>query len=395
MAVAALAVLVLLLAAGGGWVLGLWSLPQRLPVAAPYTFTAERAEAGGPRATGHVPSAAVQTAIAERMAEQGGQAELELATGAISESWGSDVVELLDLLAPLAEWRLAVRDNAAEVSGLTADRDLRARLNAAALPAGLTGRIEIALGPRRLPAASVQAVLDRLADCGPLVQQDPPAQGYPMGAPVLVSGRLAAAPARVQLYDALAAIAGDRKVVIDAEVLNPALCQIEAQMPAAPPGGIQVEFGFGDRPGPNPGGRYFVGENPVIDVVIPEGLDDGFLWVSILDVTGNVYHLLPNLNRPDNSIAALRAGRPGAVPVRVAFSLAEAEAGGKLAFLVDDSTLGKSKVVVIHSARQIFDELRPTTESAAGYAEALASHATGGMARDITLDSRILTTAAK
>jgi len=82
-------------------------------------------------------------------------------------------------------------------------------------------------------------------------------------------------------------------------------------------------------------------------------------------------------------------GRDGEAKVRVAHSLAAAADGSKLAFVVDDTALGKTRIVVIHSEDQIFDGLRPTTESAQGYTAAL-SERTGVVT---SLDSRILTTA--
>jgi hypothetical protein len=112
----------------------------------------------------------------------------------------------------------------------------------------------------------------------------------------------------VALYDALSDIAGDRRLTLDVEVLNPSLCAVETALPSATSGGFRVDLGFGDRADPNPAGRYFVGENPVIDIVIPADVTDGYLWVAIVDVAGKVYHLIPNLNREDASVAALRDG---------------------------------------------------------------------------------------
>ena len=66
---------------------------------------------------------------------------------------------------------------------------------------------------------------------------------------------------------------------------------------------------------------------------------------------------------------------------------------GRIAFRVDDSTLGKSKVIVLHSSRPLFDGLRPTTESAQSYAEALQQNAEADAGSILSLDSRILETA--
>ncbi len=130
----------------------------------------------------------------------------------------------------------------------------------------------------------------------------------------------------------------------------------------------------------------------MIDIVLPDDVTDGFLSVSILDVSGNVFHVLPNVNRPDHDIASLRAGRDGAVPVRVAFPLEEA-AADRLAFTVDATTLGKSKVIALLSGAPLFDEMRPTTESAGGFAQALRRRSETGDVLLWSLDTRILTSA--
>ncbi|MBC7736057.1 MAG: serine/threonine protein kinase, partial [Candidatus Saccharibacteria bacterium] len=80
------------------------------------------------------------------------------------------------------------------------------------------------------------------------------------------------------------AVADKRKVSLGIDLLNPALCQIEGTLPDIHSGGFSFNFGFGDRDEDNPSGRYFVGENPTIDLVIPAAVTDGFVSVSIIDV---------------------------------------------------------------------------------------------------------------
>jgi eukaryotic-like serine/threonine-protein kinase len=121
---------------------------------------------------------------------------------------------------------------------------------------------------------------------------------------------------------------------------------------------------------------------------------DGHLWVSIIDVKGSVFHLLPNINRQDTAVSVLRDGRDGEVPVRVAYAVDEAQGTGRLAFLVDGTTLGKNKVLVVHGDAPLFDDLRPTSESADSFAEALSEAiAARAEAGQITADSRILVSA--
>ena len=113
--------------------------------------------------------------------------------------------------------------------------------------------------------------------------------------------------------------------------------------------------------------------------------------MSVVDVSGNVFHLLPNINRPDNDVASLRA--TDGQKIRVAYGVEEAQSTTKLAFLVDDSVLGKTKVVVIWANERLIDGIRPTTESVGGYAQALKDAQAKGTLRVRGMDSRILTTA--
>jgi eukaryotic-like serine/threonine-protein kinase len=363
----------------------------RLPEADPYTLVIVRPADGAPRAEGHVPSANMRDELSERLANQGGEARLVLARGDIPEGWPAGIALLLDTLSPLEEWSIAASGAAVDVTGITRDRGEQERVRhelAAALPGDLAVRSDIQLGPIRLPVAEVDEVLAASADCGPLELLAAPEIDYERGESITAIGRVASAETREALHEALTARAGDRPVILDLEVLNRGLCLIENALATVPNGGIEVRMGFGDRPGDNPSGRYLVGENPVIDVVLPPGITDGHLWVSIIDVKGSVFHLLPNINRQDTAVSVLRDGRDGEVLVRVAYAVEEAQGTGRLAFLVDGTTLGKNKVLVVHGDAPLFDDLRPTSESADSFAEVLAeavsARAEGG---EITADS--------
>ena len=225
--------------------------------------------------------------------------------------------------------------------------------------------------------------------------KDPPTLGFGKDDTITVTGRLADPSRQIALFDAITRLAGDRKVVMNIELLNSALCLIETTLPDARNGRFSFAFGFGDSAEGNTSGRYFVGENPVIDLVIPADVTDGFVSVSIIDVSGNVYHLLPNLARPEHDVARLRAGAAGDFKVRIAYPLSDNADPTHVAFTIDPTTLGKSKVIVIHSDKPLFAELRPTTESVGGYAAALKTEAEAGALQIRSLDSRILTSVAK
>jgi len=397
LAIAAVSVVLLAAVGAGSYLAGFLDAllgPAPLPRVDPYTLVIDRPAGLAPVAEGHVPSASVRDDLNAILATAGGEARLELAAGDIPEDWGSGIAQLIDTVIPLEEWRIAANGPRVEVRGITRDRGEYERVSvalAAPLPGGLAVRSDILLGPVRLPVADVEEVLAAGADCGPLELLDPPSAAYSMGESIAVVGRIGTAQSRVVLFDALSAIAGDRPVVLDLEVLNRGLCLLEETLAGIPSGGMEMRFGFGDRPADNPSGRYYVGENPVIDILLPADVTGGHLWVSIVDVKGAVFHLLPNINRQESAIAALRDGREGALPVRVAYAVGEAQGTGRLAFLVDGTTLGKNLVLVLHGDAPIFDDLRPTSESVDSFVEALAEAIASRNAQGrISADSRIL-----
>lgn len=368
-----------------------------LPEISPYVLSARQSGEGPLRIDGHVPDETVRTALETRARESGGTAEVALARGAIAPSWGGDLLALLDSLAALPEWQVLVTDNDVAITGLTSDRAQLEAVQAALMETGaLTARTELTIGPRFLDRATVEEQLHDLVDCGPLAISETPLAGWAMTDRIVISGRVAAQQTRQKIADALKRVIGDRALLVDVEVLNADLCLIEQALPRALPRGFGVIFGFGDRMEPNPAGRYFVGENPTIDIEIPAEVTSGHLWVAIADVTGSVFHLLPNVNRPDNDIASLREGREGKVVIRVAYGVEEALGTTRMAFLVDDSVLGKSKVMILHSEEPVFGKMRPISESTESFAAALASEESDdALAKVFSLDSRILTTEAK
>ena len=394
--VAAIAVLLLGGAGGGAYLSGALDgfLGPSYPPADPYTLTIVRGKDGQTAASGFVPSEDVLDSLSGRLDDT----NLTLASGEIANDWGSELLEIVNRVEGLDQWQIDLEGNTLSISGTTGDAE-RANLVTTSLgalmteDASLQGPIDILYRPPFLPTDQVSEILSQMADCGPLTQPQASDVGYGPQSNIVVSGRVAETASRVRIFDAVRALGGERQVVLDLEVMNPTLCLIEQFLPDAPNSDIQVRYLMGDTGEPNSSGRFFVGENPVIDVMLPADVSDGYLTVSILDVSGNVFHLLPNLNRQENDVAALRAGSEGNVPVRVAYSVQEARDNGGLAFSVDDSTLGKSKIIVLHSTKPLFEGLRPTTESAGGYAEALKQHYETDRANILSLDSRILETA--
>lgn len=368
------------------------------PAVTPYTLVVENLENKTPSARGYVPVEEMQNALVTRMNDIGGSVDVTLASGEIAEDWSNEVLSVIDTIASLDTWSLSMQGNQGEITGSTTDPDLHALLTeefAQDWAGSLDGFITIVLTSVFLDSAEVEEVLTSLADCGPLVQVgDVGPTGYGPDTPIEIAGTVASDETRTLLSEALNDLAGQRPVHIETNILNPTLCLVENYLPKAGSGGIDIVFRDGASGATMGSGRFLVGQNPVIDIVLPADVTDGYLSVSVLDVSGNVFHLLPNIGRADNSIASLRGGREGEVDLRVAYALEENRPDGAIAFAVDDSSLGKSKIIAIHSDGPLFPEMRPTTESAVGYAEALSEQAQAQGILIRSLDARILTTAA-
>ncbi len=397
--VAAVGVLAVVGIGAGGYFGGLFDsfLAPQYPTVSPYTLVADKRPGQAPRAVGFVPSETVRDAMTGEITSEGGDVDLTLASGDISDTWGTAVTGVIDAAMDLDEWHFVVEGNEARLTGQTTNQALHAELEqlySAGLPDGLQGTADIELESLFLSADEVRPILSGLADCGALKLIDAPSTGYGPETPIKVDGTLASRDSLVGLDTALTALAGSRPIDLEqVTLLNPTLCLIENFLPSAPTSDISIAFFNGEQGNaPNPTGDFIVGQNPVIDVDLPDDVQDGYLSVSVLDVSGNVFHLLPNVTRQDNDIASLRDGESGPISVRVAYSIDESQDNGGIAFKVDDTALGKSKVIVLHTDNQLFSTIRPTAESAAGYAEALREQDRNVETQILSLDSRILTT---
>ena len=189
-------------------------------------------------------------------------------------------------------------------------------------------------GPEPLAAAALTGLMAQTQDCGPLSLTNPPAAGYAEADPVQVSGRTASDSSEATLKTSLTALTGKRPLELTLEQLNPAICAVLNGLPPLAAGGVAVALGYGDRADPNAEGRYVAGQNPVIDLTVPEGV--GYLSVTVVDGSGQVLHLLPGSSRPD----------PG--KLRVAFPVAEAGVG-RPALVVNPAELGVAMILVLRS----------------------------------------------
>ena len=389
--------LVLVLISGGGisYFSGFLDsfLKPNYPTADPFTLKISEDIKGKITARGFVPSQGALERLSETVNVTGGKLNLTLASGAISKTWAEDINVLTGFLSSLDEFNLDITDNSAKITGYTENNTTKIKLMKILEDENLFKNLiidsSILLGSRNLTLERIYNILADFENCGALTLLNVPKQHYSINDKIIVTGRIENKTSRKKLLEAIKKVAGERKVSIQTEVLNKSLCLIDETLTNISSGGFDIIFGFGSDGSLNPGGRYFVGDNPTIDVTIPKSITNGYLYVSILDVTGSVFHLLPNMNRSNNQIQDLKqqSGNEGAI--RVAYSLKESKDRAKPAFLIDDSTLGQSKIIIIHSKSPLFESLRPSMESIEGYVSAL----TGITVPISALDSRILITA--
>jgi hypothetical protein len=377
-------VLMLGIAGGGAWYAGLIDeiLKPDLPIAAPYTLSASAAAAPVPALlTAHAPDeAAAQVIRAGFQGLAGSEALPEtvtLAQGMPDPAWATGVAAVFAAAAGLEDWKIEVSDMAARVSGITPDatagKEIRARLETWATTHGFTLSLALQTGPKILPLADVQKVLDERATCGLLAQHAAPPEGYPLGATIQITGHAADADLTADLQLGLRDVIGDRKLNITLVTLNPDLCAVRAVLPDVPNNAVSIWLGEGATGETNLTGVYGVGQNPVVEVLIPASFTEGRLWVMVVDNTGMVFNLLPNVNFAETDLAKLGVVENGMRKVRVLFSFDEFLADNrKIAMKINDGDFGKSEFLAFLTVSDLFDTRRPRDESITSFAEALA-----------------------
>jgi len=382
------------------WSLGLhqWVLTPPLPEASPYRLQASAAPGTPGRLSGNAPdtetAAALEAAYAAA-AGAPGETAIELATGLPAPDWPDKARAAMDILSRLDEWELRLSDMSGEITGLAADRATRdavsERLAAWAEAGGIALSTDIAAGPVRLEAATVQGMLDRIATCGPLSQTVEPDKVYALGDTIALSGDLAQPGDPKMIETAIAPVIGDRQIRVDARILNPDLCAIRAVLPPDHGGNLSIWLGNGETGQPNLSGIFHAGENPVAEILAPATLTEGSLWVMVVDKTGKVFHVLPQINQPRHLLNELGRVEGGLRRVRVLYSVQEFIADQKrLAFRITDGDFGKSEIIAILSRSPLFDMRRPRAESVTSLAEALAETLEGREGEILGVASRII-----
>jgi eukaryotic-like serine/threonine-protein kinase len=373
----------LALAGAGAYVGGVFDglFVQPLPLANPYVLAAAAPREGqAARLAGNAPDAAAQAAIAAAFAKASATSvdptALMLADGMPSLSWQSTAVAVFEAITGLEDWQIELSNQTATIAGYVADAATRqvaeARLKDWAARGGFALTLKLVTGPRLLPYETIATALTKAADCGPLLQGGSPGTPYPLGASIEVAGDVSAAAIASGLDADLQSVMGDRALLLQLNVLNADVCAVRNVLPILPDSTLSIWMGQGATGDANLSGIYHKNDNPVVEVLAPADMAEGRLWVVVVDNTGKVFNIVPNIYSDETALTALGTTADGVRRVRVLYSFDDLRNNSKLlAMRVLDGDFGKSEVIAILSRNDLFDTRRPKDESIASFVEAL------------------------
>ncbi|MDA8586558.1 serine/threonine-protein kinase [Rhodobacteraceae bacterium] len=388
--------LVILALGAAGYLLRGVIFGPSLEVVTPYTLSASKGIAGRTMLMGHAPDEASSEALVLAFVGATGAlpeaATVTLADGVPGPEWTVDITGLLDLTAGLQRWQLEVSGETVRLSGLAPNSESLARVRTALQSwqagAGVSLDQDLQAGPEVLTASALAGVLDEQRSCGALnVDGDQ----FDLGARVPITGNVASAEDATRIETALKALIGSRTVDLDVYVLNPDLCAIRNILPVTQLGDMSVWLGKGADGASNLTGVFSTGENPVVDILVPANQIDAFLWVMVVDNTGKVFHVLPNINNTEQRVSQLGEIEGGVrrIPVLHPRSVLASDPN-KLVMEVTEGDFGKSEVVALLSKKPLFDIRRPRDESTESAKEALTDALASSENDLISVSTRII-----
>ncbi|MBU2980553.1 serine/threonine protein kinase [Lentibacter algarum] len=369
-----------------------------LPVASPYSLAAGNGPTGS-TFSGHAPdtesAALLRAAFVGSTGSQPPEGALTLATGLPDPAWPARVTELMTLLQPLEEWQLDVTDTSVELMALAPDTSTRNAMNSTmrdwAARSEMQLQSSILAGPEMLGTDVLEAALAEHATCGALSLLGAENGAYGMFDPVTITGDMSARSDIETLQQALTPLIGERALRVETTILNSDLCAIRSVMPPTSSGAVSVWLGRAATGDAVMTGIFRTGENPVVDVQLPATITGASLWVMVVDNTGKVFNILPNINQTEHMVDTLGVVENGVRRVRVLWPIAALqEDATRLAIQVDSESYGKSEIVAILSKTPLFGMRRPRDESVSSLAESLAETLVGREAEIIGVASRII-----
>lgn len=368
-----------------------------LPVAAPYRLAAEDPGPGAGTASADAPDEATAAMLREALsaAVDGGEAQVRLASGVPSQDWATGAAALAKAAGDLDSFKLQIADRRALLTGAAADEAGKERIGRAAAEAartaGLTLDLRLSAPEKRLQLSALRDAVEGVADCGALQFSGGDARGLGPKDSVTASGAVSSAQRVEAVRTALSSKLDGRALNLDLKVLTMPICAFERVLPASDDGSLKIELAYGADPrfpdqrvGPADSGEFVEGENPVIDILVPEGIK-GYLHVYQVGTEGKVYHTFPPRQAPENRVDRVQpVAVDGMRRIRVQYSVAEIwdepdDTPKKVAIVTEPYGLGL--VIAVVTEEDLISTVAPNVESVASVVEdvaaALASSAGG------------------
>ena len=399
-----LIILIVAALGGAGWFFGLGPgneilFPAKYERESPYEITA-RHDKGTSVITmaGHVRGPEEGNALVADLqlgfSEYTINPTFEFASGEPNDRWEQILASLVKETKPLDSWKIEMIDEQVTLTGEAATEAaaeaVRNSFNAAAQLVDVTATVDVAVAQKPpLLLSPLNELIKTYETCGPLRISG--GDGIQLGADerITVSG-VVARESDVEVFDlVLGEQAEGREIDYNLAVLNEPVCEVEALLPTPENNGIRIEYSYGQKEAEVGTSPYHEGENPVVDVVLPEA-HGGFLYSFYVDAGGQVFHLLPHQSRQAHTLPSIGEVVDGARKIRLTFPVAEASTE-QLGFRVVEP-FGTNMVVVILSSIPLFDGLRPRAESIDALKDVLAEKAEILAARGTMVVSRYLVT---
>ncbi|MEL6682856.1 MAG: hypothetical protein AAFQ09_09450, partial [Pseudomonadota bacterium] len=283
---------------------------------------------------------------------------------------------LIEATAALDSVQLSISDKMASVAGLAANIRVRAMvkytLDAFAAEFEWDISTDIAAGPLVLGSDTVSDTVRPMTDCGRLTVDGATDGQFGITDHVTITGNIADPNTQSAIEDTLAPIVGDRAVAFSTQILSPGHCMIRQRLADVPNDVGSLALSDGDTGARNLSGVFRVGQNPVIDLLLPGDLGDGAIWAFFVDAKEKVSGVIPNVI-DDRVLVSQRSDlQDGLHRVRILHTVAEfLEDNRHLATRVTSESLGKSEVFVILSQNPLFEVSRPRSESPGAIVQAI------------------------
>ncbi|MEM7440297.1 MAG: protein kinase [Pseudomonadota bacterium] len=349
-----------------------------LPLAIPFRLSIERTAVGEPvRMIGNLPSADLlpnlQRDLQVGLDSFAVLADITPARGEPFEGWTARIAGLAMLFAKFDSFTVAAEANDVVLLAEAANEAEKTALLAAAWQviegSGLNLVDRIAVAPPSLTIETLSAGLQPFETCGPVQLSGGTNGGIGDNDTISVKGYVAAEGDQTRIVGYINQNAPGRPVEADMSVVNAGVCNVIAALPTVQGGDISIEYGYGTKDGTVSNDTFRMGENPVIDVVLPAD-KKGYVQVAFADLAEQVFHLLPHQARVAHNLEEVGTVKDGQRHVRVAFPIKDASIE-RLGFKVVEP-LGINVVVAIVSEQPVFGNLRPRAESNGAYLDALA-----------------------